>query len=329
MELIAGIDIGGTKIAVGVGHDVGAVLCRSRRATAECGDGDSLLDAVSRMVEETLEESGAKGHLMRIGLALPGPVDRQRGCLVGSLTLPLLNFRDLREFFEERFDLPVALDNDANAAALGEAYFGAGRKADIVVYFTVSTGVGGGIVVDGRLFRGAHGYAAEFGHQTILPGGPRCACGKYGCLEALVSGPAIERRARQAAALHPESRLATATDLSAANVASLAAGGDGVAQRIWEETGYYLGIGVAHAIAAIDPDIVILGGGVTGAGELLLGPTRLAAARHLPAYLSKGMRIEVADLADDVGILGAIALAMESAGMAPGDVEGTRNLSPN
>jgi glucokinase len=327
MELIAGIDIGGTKIAVGVGTEVGAVLCRSRRATAECGDGDALLEAVSRMVEEALEESGAEGPLTRIGLALPGPVDRSRGCLVGSLTLPLLNFRDLREYFEERFDVPVALDNDANAAALGEAFFGAGQGAPVVAYFTVSTGVGGGIVSDGRLFRGARGFAGEFGHQTILPGGPRCLCGNYGCLEALVSGPAIERRARQAAASHPESRLASATDLSAANVAALAAAGDVIAQRIWDETGYYLGIGVAHAIAAVDPDIVVLGGGVTGAGALLLAPTQRSAERHLPAYLSAGIRIEIAHLEDNVGILGAVALALESAGIDPPGVTGVRTIN--
>jgi glucokinase len=324
MELIAGIDIGGTKIAVGIGTEIGQVLCRSRRATADCGDGDALLEAVTAMVEATLEESRAAGPLTRIGLALPGPVDRSRGCLVGCLTLPLLNFRDLREYFEERFDVPVALDNDANAAALGESFFGAGKGAQSVVYFTISTGVGGGIVSDGRLFRGSRGYAGEFGHQTILPGGPSCACGKHGCLEALVSGPSIERRARRAGALHPESRLAASADFGAANVANLAAAGDHAAQCVWEETGYYLGIGVAHAIAAVDPEVVVLGGGVTGAGALLLAPTRRAAARHLPGYLSEGMRIELAQLESDVGILGGVALALEAEGLMPLDTEDYR-----
>jgi glucokinase len=317
MELIVGIDIGGTKIAVGVGNEMGQIFSRSRRATAECGDGDALLEAVCEMVDQSLEESGAPAPLTRIGLALPGPVDRERGYLIAALTLPGLNFRDVRAYFGERYRVPVALDNDANAAALGEAFYGAGIGAQVMVYFTVSTGVGAGIVVEGRLFRGAGGYAGEFGHQTVLPGGPACACGRHGCLEALVSGPAIERRARRMAEGHTESRMSGAADLSAVRVAALAAQGDTVAQQVWEETGYYLGIGVAHALAAVNPDVVVLGGGVIGAGELLLEPTRRAAEQHVPAYLYEDVRIEPADLGENVGVLGAMALALEADGIIP------------
>jgi glucokinase len=322
MECIAGVDIGGTKVAIGVGNEMGQILSRSRRSTAECGDGDALLLAVCGMVDDLLEESGSAAPLTRIGLALPGPVDVGQGCLIGALTLPKLNFRDLRAFFEDRYQVPVTVDNDANAAALGEAYFGAGTGAQLMVYFTVSTGVGGGIVHEGRLFRGMSGVAGEFGHQTVLPGGPLCNCGKNGCLEALVSGPAIARRAKTWVARHPGmASAALLGEPSAETVARAAVDGDWVAHAVWKETGYYLGIGIAHAIAAFGPDLVVVGGGVSQAGELLLDPARRAARRHTPAYAFGSVRIESASLGDNVGILGAIAIALEAAGIAPGDAQ--------
>jgi glucokinase len=180
-------------------------------------------------------------------------------------------------------------------------------------------------VSEGRLFRGVTGCSGEFGHQTVLPGGPRCECGKDGCLEALVSGSAVARRAGEWAARYPESRLASVTGrLTAATVAELAAQGDPIACRVWEETGYYLGIGVSQAIMALNPDLVLLGGGVIQAGELILEPTRRSARRHTSGYSFEAARIEEAALGENIGILGAIAIALEAGGISPLETGGVR-----
>jgi glucokinase len=225
----------------------------------------------------------------------------------------------LRGFFEDRLGLPTTLDNDANAAGLGEAIFGAGKGYTHVCYFTVSTGIGGGIIANGRLFRGATELAGEFGHQVIEPNGPRCSCGKWGCLESLASGTSIARRARErlrAGAVSSVLELAEGDieRVTAETLATAANSGDRFALDFWEETGRYLGIGMGNIINILNPSVIVVGGGASAAGELLLGPARKTAKERSMTELAEACEIVLAALGSDVGIVGAAALAMEAFG---------------
>jgi len=243
-------------------------------------------------------------------------VDRARGALVTAQSLRGLEGISLTEWFGARLKAPIIVENDACAAALGEHAQGAGRGSRVMLYVTVSTGIGGGVVADGRLFTGSAGHAGEFGHQVAVPeGGDPCSCGGRGCLESVASGPAIARRARRMALDglgRPMLALAGGDPdaLTAEIVAEAARAGDAAARAIWAETGRYLGIGVANAVVLYDADCVVLGGGVTRAGELLFEPTRRHALARVMPRLNRDVRIEAAALGDDVGVIGAIAAAM-------------------
>lgn len=314
---VLGIDIGGTKVAVGVADEAGRLLSRERRATAAMGDGDALLAGIDAMIEAALSEAGlARDGIACVGVALPGAVDRARGELLAAQTLRGLEGRSLTEYFGQRIGAPVVVENDACAAALAEAHFGAGRGSRVMLYFTVSTGIGGGIVVDGRLWTGGAGHAGEFGHQTVVAeGGALCSCGAYGCLESVASGPAIARRARMAVRRGTgEGILALAggdpAAITAETVAAAARAGDPAAHALWQETGLYLGIGVANAVVIVDAQCVVLGGGVTRAGDLLLAPTRRHALARMLPRLRRHVRIVPAALGEDVGLIGAVAVAL-------------------
>jgi glucokinase len=314
--VILGIDIGGTKTAVGLADDEGRLLARERRATSVMWDGEALLDGVEEMIDAVLATAGAdRGAVARAGVALPGAVDRARGALLTAQTLRGLEGVSFTERFGRTLGAPVVVENDACAAALGEYRFGAGRGATVMLYFTVSTGIGGGVVAEGRLFRGSAGHAGEFGHQVAVPeGGEPCSCGGRGCLESVASGPAIARRARRSVLDglgRPMLALAGGDPdaITAETVAEAARTGDAAARALWEETGKYLGIGVANAIVSYDADCVVLGGGVTHAGALLFAPTRRHALARVMPRLRREVRIEAAALGDDVGILGAVAAA--------------------
>lgn len=317
---VLGIDIGGTKTAVGLADARGELLARERRATGEMGDGEPLLLGIEAMIDAVLAAAGReRGAIDRVGVALPGAVDRARGALLAAQTLRGLEGISLTDWYGSRLGVPVTVENDAGAAALGEYTRGAGQGARVMLYFTVSTGIGGGVVADGRLWRGSAGHAGEFGHQVAVPeGGAPCSCGGRGCLESVASGPAIARRAREAVARGLGDAIGALAGgdverITAETVAAAAWEGDAAARALWEETGLYLGIGVANAIVLYDADRVVLGGGVTHAGDLLLEPTRRhALARVMPRLRRESfVRIEAAALGDDVGVLGAIAAAME------------------
>jgi len=206
--------------------------------------------------------------------------------------------------------VPAYLDNDANLAALGEWKFGAGRDHHDVLYLTISTGIGGGVIIDDRLLHGHHGLAAELGHVTVLADGPVCSCGYRGHLEALAAGPAIVRYVREQLEAGSRSELSNDEDLNAYDVAEAARRGDDLAKSAYERAGRYLGIGVASFLHTLDPSIVIFGGGVSQSGPLLFEPFEASLRAHVfyPRYL-ENLEITTAALGDDVGLLGALALA--------------------
>jgi glucokinase len=218
----------------------------------------------------------------------------------------------LVDHLQQAIGLPAVLENDANAAALGEFRYGAGKGARSLVYLTISTGIGGGIILDGKIWHGVKDAAGEIGHMTLAPDGPLCGCGNRGCLETIASGPSIARRAREAVAGGRPTRLREISNLTAADVVSLAREGDEVACEVWEETVRYLGLGVAAAVTILAPERVVIGGGVTEAGDSLFEPLRREVRRRVKLVPMENIPILPAALGRDVGILGAAAIALDA-----------------
>jgi glucokinase len=317
---LLGIDIGGTKLAVGVATRDGTVLAE-RVAPSEAREGpDAMIGRVLDMARSVVDEAGvAMDQLDAVGIACGGPLDPWRGVVLNALNNPGWIDIPIVRRVEEALGRPAYLDNDANAAALGEHRFGAGRGVDQLVYLTVSTGVGGGVILDGRLRRGANGNAAELGHVSIDYRGRPCHCGSVGCVEAYCSGTNIAVRAREALAVTGEAsslRDVPSERLTAADVTAAVRVGDPLAQRIWGETTTMLGAGIVSIIHAFNPQLVVMGGGVTRAGDLLFEPVRRVVEGRAMPWLRDAVRIVPAELGERTGILGAVAVALDGPDLA-------------
>jgi glucokinase len=223
---------------------------------------------------------------------------------------------ELRRLLHERTGLPTIVDNDANAAAWAEACFGAGAGGGDLVLLTVGTGIGGGLVLDGRLHHGEHGFGGELGHLIVAPDGDRCACGNIGCLEAMASGSTLGRLGREAAAADPGGRLAALAEAAGAPVTgevvfAAALEGDKVALSMFERIGHWLGVGIASLVTIFDPDLVVVGGGVAATGDLLLAPARASFDRYVHGRAHRDLPPVVPTrLGDDAGLVGAATLAL-------------------
>lgn len=311
--MILALDFGGTKLAAAT-VEPGARAFRARASMPSPPNKSAEADReiILALAKEVL---GGK-RPAAVGVSFGGPV--REGVVLLSHHVPDWEDFPLAEWLREHFGVPAAVENDANAAALGEWRYGAGRGTRYFLYVTVSTGVGGGIVIGGRLYRGADSLAGEIGHMVVDPGGPRCTCGRRGCLEAFSAGPAIARRARELLASHHrsgEGRIilelvgGDPSRITAREVAMAAARGDPLAAEILREAGEALGFGLAQAIALLNPERVALGGGVVKAGEPFLAHVRKAAN----AWAFPGARVEIAlaELGDDAPLWGAAALAQD------------------
>jgi glucokinase len=311
VTLAVGVDIGGTKVAAGVVDERGRVLARARRSTPSRDP---------RAVEDTIVEVVAvlrRTHeVAAVGIGAAGFVDADRARV---LFAPHLAWRNepLRDEVAARVDLPVVVENDANAAAWAEWRFGAGRGEDRLVCVTLGTGIGGGIVLDGAVQRGAHGMAGEFGHMVVYPEGHRCECGNRGCLEQYASGNVLGREARELARAGSPVTVplmervgGVVDDLVGPVITEAARDGDPCAIELFEDVGRWLGIGLANLAAALDPGIFVIGGGVSDAGELLLRPARLSFRRTLTGRgFRPEPRIVAAALGPEAGLVGAADLA--------------------
>jgi glucokinase len=294
-----GVDVGGTKIAAGLVDETGRVLARQVLDTPSLSPAD-ILDTVTELVDRL----AAGVQVSAVGVGAAGFVDAE-----GSRVLfaPNLAWRDepLRAELASRVDFPVTVENDANAAAWAEYRFGAARGEDQVAAVTVGTGIGGGLVIDGRLYRGRFGLAAEFGHQQLVPDGLPCGCGNRGCLEVYASGRALARVARE--------RCGAQAWRSGPELTAAARAGDAVARACLAEIGGWLGMGLANLAAALDPGLFVIGGGVSQAGELLVGPAR----ETFLALSGRGHRsatpIRLAELGTEAGLIGAADLARMAA----------------
>lgn len=314
---VIGVDLGGTKLLAGAVDADLDVHHRAHRA-APAGDQRAVLDAVVAVVEEV---RAAVGEVEAVGFGIPSLFDHRRGIAVSTVHLPIRDvpFRDL---MAERLGLPVFVDNDANVAMLAEHRSGAARGHDHALLLTLGTGVGGGIVADGRLLRGALGSAGELGHMVVDLDGPRCHgnCPGRGCLEALVSGTALGRDALAAAERHPESALggalAEGRAITGALCTELAHDGDPVATRVIQRVGGFLGVGIASLVNVFNPSVVVVGGGVIAAGDLLLEPAREVLAARALSPSRETAEIVPARFGAESGMLGAATLALD--GLADG-----------
>jgi glucokinase len=312
VALTIGVDIGGTKMLGGIVDSSGNVLVQTRRATPA----DNPPETLSRILD-VIQELLAAHQVEAIGIGAAGWIDADRSTVLFAPNLAWRN-EPLRDAIQERVDVPVFVDNDADAGAWAEFEFGAARDArNSMVLFTIGTGIGGGIILGGKIVRGAHGMAAEMGHVQMVPDGHPCGCGRTGCAEQYASGTALVRFATAAAAEQPEAArgLLDVTDgdlsrLTGQLVTQAARDSDGAALAAFDQVGYWLGIALADMVQILDPEVFVIGGGVVEAGDLLLKPTRHSYAE---ALRHRG-KLPVADIrpakmGNLAGVVGAADLA--------------------
>ena len=311
-DLYGAIDLGGTNVRAVVAGLDGRINGDDRRSSRASEGLDTTIETLLASLAQACAEAGVEvSALHGLGIATPGWVDAEKGIVPAAPQL--VGWRDvpLADLLRERLGLTVRLENDANAAALGENVYGAGRGTQHMLYITVSTGVGAGIIIDGRLYGGAKGAAGEIGHTIVDPSGPPCGCGKHGCLESLSSGTAIALRAAQAADRGESAALVAIREregrLGTRLVADAARQGDAASIAIFEEAGFFLGIALANAVNMLSPEAIILGGGVMLAKELFLPRAEETMRDRALAEPLKFMRLAEAELGDRAGVMGMIA----------------------
>jgi glucokinase len=314
MRKVLGFDLGGTKFAFGVVQEDGTVLGSGQVDTfADKGPAQAVQRVIAAAREELARLNLKPSDFIGIGIASPGPLDIEKGCVIGSPNLPGWDSFPISGEIAKAFGLPVRIDNDANAA--GEHRFGAGKGKRDMVYITLSTGIGGGAIVNNRLMRGANGNAAELGHLTLDIKGPKCPCGGNGCFEVMASGTAISRFARAALTAGRTSAITTQAGsidkVNARHVFAAAQAGDLLAQELVAQEIEYLARGFAVIINTFNPERIVVGGGVAAAGEWLLGPVRTRALALAFPRLALACDIVPAALAGNVGVVGAAACAFE------------------
>jgi glucokinase len=325
MRVIIGLDIGGTKLAGGLMSGDVRLLDRLERPARASEGVEVSLGQVYGLLSELVAAAARYGELAGIGICAPGPLNPETGVICNPTNMPGWSNIPLAGEVARRFGVPCRIENDANGAGLAEAMFGAARGFHNVFYVTVSTGIGTGIILDGRVYHGKNGFAGEGGHVSIDYRSPViCNCGNAGCIEALASGTSIARRARELASRYPQSRIASIAGsperITAEIVARAAASGDALAQRLIDETAEMLGAWLGNIISLLDPDIIVIGGGVSRIGEPLFRKIRETAPRRTINTFAGQTPIVPAQLERDVGIFGAAAVIL-AAGVAGGEPE--------
>ncbi|MDQ1301964.1 MAG: hypothetical protein QG637_1886 [Chloroflexota bacterium] len=308
------VDLGGTQIRAAICDADGQIYKRVATLTQAHEGPGAVLARINETIAEALDGASLDA-VAGIGIGAPGPLDPTSGTILAAPNLPGWINIPLRNLVSTRFGKPTFLGNDANVAGLAELTYGAARGVRDMIYLTISTGIGSGIVIDGRMLLGVRGLAAEAGHTIIKPDGPKCGCGNRGCIEALAAGPAISRDVigRLKAGKSSKITRLVGGDLDKVDarvVSEAAAAGDKLAVNAFRRAGKYLGLGIVNLLHLFNPRMVVLGGSVTKAGPLLFDPMWAAIrGRAMPAYL-EGLAIVPAALGDDVGLLGALALAV-------------------
>ena len=313
---LVGIDIGGTKLAVVIANSDGRILNKIRQPTKSYKGFEYAIRLIFDMIDQLLHlEQLTRDQVLSIGISCGGPLDTQTGVVYSPPNLPDWEAIPLADIVESEFKIRPVIENDANAGALAEWRFGAGRGYNHVVFMTMSTGIGAGIVVDGRILHGASDCAGEVGHQVLIPNGPVCGCGNRGCLEAICSGPAIAKRAQEKVRKNPHTKILDLVDGNIAMIRSeevleAAKSADPLALDLIKEVSFYMGWGIANLVNIVNPDIVLVGTIAVAAGDLLLEPIRrtvLDMSMQRPGGIVK---IMPAQLGQQIGDLAAISLVV-------------------
>ena len=317
-KLAIGVDVGGTSVRVGLVNDRGQLLSKCSFLTKGASSRDAMLGKISETVKELLVEAkrSRRGTVQGVGFGVPGPVDVERGFVYFFPNIPGWKNTPLRKLLEKKLRVPVFVDNDASAMAVGEFLFGAGRGSRNMIALTLGTGVGGGVVLGGKLFHGHAFSATEVGHITINENGPLCGCGNRGCLEVYVGNGYLVKEVKKRLDRGEKSVLkqwiSQGQTLTPELVARAAQQKDAFSKKIWCETGEHLASGLAGLLNVLNPERVVIGGGVAGAGELLFKPLRDALGRKAFPIAAQSVKISPAKLGTDAGLIGAAALVFNS-----------------
>lgn len=313
---VVGIDLGGTKIAAGLAAAGGQILTTAHRPTPVSSGPEGILKALVDMVDELLSAHGfGRDQLSAIGMGVPCLLETASSICRFSPNLFWQDV-DIGSFWRRHFSCPLAVDNDVRLGALAEHTWGAGQGTQDLLFVAIGTGIGSGLILNGEIYRGSRGLAGEIGHITLVPNGPRCNCGRRGCLEAYAAGPAIARRAQAAMAADKKTLLWQLCDgkdqaITVELVSQAADQGDRLARQIWEDTGRFLGIGLASVATLLNPERIIVGGGVAQAGDKLFRPLRQTLAERVLTVPGIDYPVLPATLGPQTGVLGAIAAALD------------------
>lgn len=308
-KLVFAADLGGTHLRGALVDERGRIHVQLKQETPKGSSPDCVVNALVEAAAECERQLGTH-RFCTSSILVPGRVDHRNEVVLQAPNLPSLNHFGLKAALEERFRLPVLLENDANAAAVGEMWLGAARGARNVICITLGTGVGGGIILEGKLWRGTQGSAGELGHTTVDPfAGPQCKCGNIGCLEMFASATAIVRMTRESLSSYPKTILHDQC-LTAEKVYDAAKLGDDLAIQIFKKVGDYLGVGLANLINIIGPEVIVIGGGVANAWDVFERPMREQIRKRAFPSISQEIQIKPAECGDNAGLLGAAHLAM-------------------
>lgn len=301
-----GIDIGGTNIRLGIVDGKGKVLTRYRIPTLKEQGKNKVITRLLRAIEFIIKKSAypVKG----IGIGCPGPLDNRKGIVLSPPNLPDWKGVHLKKIVERRFRLPVAVENDANLIGLGENWRGAGKNVSSMVLLTLGTGIGSALILGKRLWSGSRGFASEFGHVSIDLSGPRCGCGNRGCIEVYASATAVVRRMKQSLRRGQVSKAfkSTKDNITASAIYLAAKKGDRLSRRIVDETGLYLGAAVANIVNALNPEMIVISGGMAKAGKPLLDKIKEVVRDRALKESARGLKIVAGRLGEDAGIIGAV-----------------------
>ncbi len=317
-DYVVGVDMGGTKILAAVINAKGEIVQQAKKATKPKKGADAVIERIARCIREAVDGADLKPSQIRaIGIGSPGPLDPDTGIIIFAPNLGWSNV-PLKARLEANLSIPTFVDNDVNVGTLGEYAFGAGQETKNLVGIFVGTGIGGGIILDGKLFHGINKTAGEVGHMIVKANGPRCGCGNFGCLEAVASRTAMTRALRKA--ILKKGKKSVLTKLNGGNldlirsnaIARAVTRGDKPTIKVVRRAAKYLGISVASIVHFLNPEMIVLGGGVVEAlGDSLLDPIRKAAAKYaLPATMDS-VQIVAATLGDNAGVIGASVLARQ------------------
>ena len=314
---VLALDLGGTKIITALISKKGEMIAREYCLTLADEGPESVINRTLSAIDHLLSlKNISLSQLNSISIAAAGAINMEKGVVTSSPSLPGWRDIPLRGVVEEKYKVNTFLINDANAAALAEHHLGAGKGANNLIYITVSTGIGGGIIINGRLYFGSSGGAGEIGHMTVDANGPRCNCGNIGCLEVLASGTAVAREAIRRVSHGEKSSLIEMVEgkienITAEKVSLAARGGDSLALEVIAKAAAYLGVGIVNLVNIFNPEIIIVGGGMAKMGDLLLDPVRQIVKERAFRLLAQAVRIVPAQLGDDAGVFGAAIFAFQ------------------